>query len=134
MAAARHRDSLRGVLERVFSLRQAVEERHGDAIETVDRDLAQLVDRATIAASRVDELESQLAEIDLHDPAESVRRTLRERDVWAARLNQLTAFLDALHARYAALDATRDGGESDADEALAELRARVEALEEVASL
>ena len=52
--------------------------------------------------------------------------------MWAARLLELTATLDALAARQAAAGATL--GLQRADEALGSLRATVEALEEVQRL
>ncbi|MEM9493482.1 MAG: hypothetical protein AAGC55_30315, partial [Myxococcota bacterium] len=133
--SARHRDSLRGVIERALAVRAAA---RGRDIAPLSGDLAQVIDLATIAASRVDELDRALAKRDLTSPDQTVRDTLRQRDAWSARLLQLTAFLDSLRASYAA---TRDGGalatEPDndgADRALADLRAHIVALEEVDEL
>ena len=136
IAAARHRDSLRGIIERALSLRVAVGERHRQAL---DGDLGQLIDLATVAASRLDELDTQLGESDLHSPDRALRKALRERDTWAARLHEVTAFLDAMRARYAALGAASPDGsvgsdDRDAEGALADLRAHIEALEEVEQL
>ncbi len=124
--AHRHREGLRAVVQRLLALRDAVppEER-----ARLDEDLARVLDLAVAAAVRVDELERRLAAVDLVDAS---RRELQERDAWAARLLDASAQLDALRARWAA--ARSRGTTAGVDEALAELRAEVEAFEEVQKL
>jgi len=126
----RHRDSLRAVVQRVLSLRSVLAER---GLETHDEELARILDLALVAAARVDELEAALAHADLLDPRPEIRAQLRERDTCAARLLEAAAFLDALRARHAAL-AGKESEPMGADATLGELRAQVEALEEVQSL
>lgn len=123
----RHRDSLRAVIQRVLSLRDHVPAGHAAAI---DDDLARVIDLAVVATVRVDELDAALLEQDLRNPSAEARGQMLERDAWAARLLELTAFLDAQRARYAAAAA----GTVDTSSELDELRAHIEALEEVQSL
>ncbi len=123
---ARHRDALRGVVERALALAAAVP---ADEAARIGTDLARVVDVATVAASKLDELERGLDAASLHGGDASVRGRLRERDVWAARLLEVTARLDALRARWAAARADAAG---DAD--LDELRAQLEAFEELRAL
>jgi len=125
LEAARHRDALRGVVERALALREAVP---ADERARIEPDLGRIVDLATVAASRLDELDRRLAAADLRDVGDAARAAWVERDRWAARLLEVTAFLDALRARWAAARAAGDGGLLD------ELRAQVEALEEVEAL
>ena len=125
----RHRESLRAVVQRVLALRSLLAER---GVEELDGELARILDLAVVASSRVDELESELAAVDLREPGEEVRAKLRQRDMWAARLLEAAAFLDAFRARYAAAER---GGEAQATRAaLDELNHQVEALAEVAEL
>jgi len=118
---ARHRDALRGVVERALALRAAVPAAEAARIAP---DLARVVDLATVAAARLDELERGVDAASLHRGDEAVRARLHERDVWAARLLEVTAQLDALRARWAAARAA-------APDDLEELRLQVEALEEL---
>src|SRR6185436_18268038 len=85
MAAARHRDALRGVVERALALRDAVDPAGRDALE---RELAELVDHAALAASRLDQLEAALSPDDLKSDDEARRASWRVRDRWAARILQ----------------------------------------------
>ena len=90
-----------------------------------------LLDIAVVAASRLDELESSLAVEDLRDPDHHLRARLRERDTWAARLLEASAFMDSMRVRLVA--ATTGAGDS--QETLLEgLRDRVNALTEVQGL
>ncbi len=126
IAERRHRESLRGVVQRALGCRELLVARGGAQAEA---DLAQLIDLATLAASRVDQLEAELAACDVREPSEAERRKIIERDVWAARLLGASAFLDALRARYAAAAGAPEG-----DALLAELRTEIESLEEVQAL
>ncbi|HEX3764485.1 MAG TPA: hypothetical protein VHW23_37575, partial [Kofleriaceae bacterium] len=123
MAAARHRDALRGVVERALALRDAVDPA---ARATLDPELAALVDHAALASSRLDQLEAALSPDDLRSDDEARRASWRVRDRWAARILQVTAFLDAMRAR-AVMARARTAAEADLDE----LRAHVAALTEI---
>jgi tRNA A-37 threonylcarbamoyl transferase component Bud32 len=116
---ARHRHGLRAVVRRSLALAPALGPAHAD-------ELAQAVAAATAAAARLDALDRRLAAADIQRPDDELRALLHARDTWAARLLALTAALDAYQARIAGAKA-RPG---DAAE-LADLRAQVEALEEV---
>ena len=120
MAAARHRDALRGVVERALALRDAIPAAERGALE---RELAELVDHAALASSRLDQLEAELSPDDLRSDDEARRASWRIRDRWAARILQVTAFLDAMRAR-AVMAQARGAAQADLDE----LRAHVDAL------
>ncbi len=124
----RHRESLRAVVQRVLATRDTVRD---DARATMDPDLARVLDLALVAAVRIDELETELIATDSRDPTAESRRAMLERDAWAARLLELTAFLDVVRARLVAVDAAPN---RDAAGDLDELRAHIEALEEVQTL
>ncbi len=126
----RHRDGLRGVVERVLSLCEDLEQ---GALKGSESDLARLLDIALIACSRMDEIEVALANSDLRNPSEQTSELLRERDRWAGRLLEVTAFLDSLRARSALLRHEGDPGEVQIDR-IEQLRTHIEALEEVQSL
>jgi hypothetical protein len=117
MAAARHRDALRGVVDRALALREVVQ---------ADDELAQVIDVAALAASKLDQLEAELSPEDLKSDDPSRREKWRVRDRWSARLLQVTAFLDAMRAR-AVMAKARGAAQGD----LVELRAHVEVLAEV---
>jgi hypothetical protein len=117
---ARHRHSLRAVVRRALALAPSLD---AGAVD----ELGQAVSAAAAAAARLDVLDRRLAASDIQRPDEALRATLHERDTWSARLLSLTAALDAFEARLAA---ARTSGAADAA-TLADLRARVEALEEV---
>lgn len=123
MAAARHRDALRGVVERALALRDAVDPAARAALEP---ELAALVDHAALASSRLDQLEARLSPDDLRSDDEARRASWRIRDRWAARILQVTAFLDAMRAR-AAMARARIAAAADLDE----LRGHVAALVEI---
>ncbi len=125
----RHREALRTVVSRVLALLDVVPlERTHDFVPELEHAL----NLALVAARRMDELDRLMAQpgFDASDPAQ--RDNLHERDTWAGRLLELTARLDALATRAAAAKALR--GEARTHEELQELRASVEALEEVARL
>jgi tRNA A-37 threonylcarbamoyl transferase component Bud32 len=119
---ARNREQLRGVVARVVALVPIAGSEPEAATE-----LASAVDAAVAAAARVDALDRDLAAAGASAPQS--RETLHERDVWASRLLRLAAALESLHARGVHARARVDAA-PDAD-ALDELRAHVEALEEV---
>jgi hypothetical protein len=113
------------VVERALALRDAVDPAERAAL---DPQLAELVDHAALASSRLDQLEAELSPDDLRSDDEAVRASWRVRDRWAARILQVTGFLDAMRARAVMARARRT-----ADGDLAELRAHVEALGEMAT-
>lgn len=123
MTAARHRDALRGVVERALALRDAVDPAGRAAL---DPELAELVDHAALASSRLDQIEAELSPDDLRSGDEARRASWRVRDRWAARILQVTAFLDAMRAR-AVMARARGAAHGDLDE----LRAHVAALAEM---
>ena len=123
MAAARHRDALRGVVERALSLRDALDAAQRAELEP---QIAQLIDHAALASSRLDQLEAELSPDDLRSGDEARRMSWHARDRLAAKILQVTAFLDAMRARTVMAKAK---GVALAD--LDELRAQIEALEEL---
>jgi len=128
MREQRHRESLRGVVQRALAMHDRLPA--GDR-EAIDADLGRVLDLALVATTRIDELEAALADVDLRDPSAEARAWMLERDSWAARLLELTAFLDALRAEYAAAGVAEA---RQTREQLDELRAHIEALEEVQAL
>jgi hypothetical protein len=126
IAAGRHRDALRAVVHRTVGLTRALPPAARD--EVAD-EMAQAVDLAAAATMRMDALDRAMAQPDF-DPSNAEHRGLmHERDMWSARLLDLTATLDALAARRAAAKAEL---EAEDDEAIvASLRHTVDALEEV---
>jgi hypothetical protein len=126
---ARHRDALGAVVLRVVTLTRATP---SEARHEISAEMEHAVNLATVAAQRMDEIESMMQRADF-DPAHAEHRaSMQERDMWAARLLELTATLDALAVRHAAAGASL--GLQRADLALGSLRATVEALEEVQRL
>jgi hypothetical protein len=123
MSAARHRDALRGVVERALALRDAIdpEERAG-----LDDQVAELIDVAALASSRLDQLESELSPEDLRSGDETQRARWHVRDRWAAKILQVTAFLDAMRAR-AVMSRARGARRVELDD----LRAQIAALQEL---
>ena len=124
MAAARHRDALRGVVERALALRDALDAAQRTELEP---QIAQLIDHAALASSRLDQLEAELSPDDLRSGDEARRMSWHARDRWAAKILQVTAFLDAMRARTVMAKAK---GVALAD--IDELRAQIQALEELA--
>jgi hypothetical protein len=123
MAAARHRDALRGVVERALALRDAIS---SDDRAALDPELAELIDVAALASSRLDQLEGELSAEDLRSDDETKRARWLARDRWAAKILQVTGFLDAMRAR-AVMAKARTAAQLDLDG----LRAQIEALAEV---
>jgi hypothetical protein len=122
MTAARHRDALRGVVERALALRDVLDPAQRTATEP---DLARLIDVAALASSRLDQLEAELSPEDLRSDDDAKRARWHVRDRWAARILQVTAFLDAMRAR--AVMAKARGALAELDD----LRAEIAALEEL---
>ncbi|MEX1362569.1 MAG: hypothetical protein AB1Z98_05545, partial [Nannocystaceae bacterium] len=121
----RHRQGLRAVVARVVDLARDVSDDDPEAAE----ELARASDAALGAASRLDDLDRRLAALDRDSATADDRAVLHARDTWASRLLSLTATLDALASRRAAAGAHR--GLADDEDRLEQLRAHVEALEEV---
>jgi len=120
---ARHRHGLRAAVGRALQLTAT-----DGAGPEVAEDLAQAIRLATAASARLDALDRQLALRDFDESSSESRAMLHERDLWSARLLELTATLDSLQARVVSASARH----ADADDAAIEdLKARIEALEEV---
>jgi hypothetical protein len=129
MSAARHRDALRGVVERALALRGVVEAPQRatmSAVPTIDDELAHLIDVAALASSQLDQLEAELSPEDLRSDDQAKRARWHVRDRWAAKILQVTAFLDAMRAR-AVMSKARGIGRAELDD----LRAQIAALEEL---
>jgi hypothetical protein len=127
----RHRSELRAVVARVLALVEAtpIEQR-----EQIDAEMAHALNVATVAAERMDTLDAIISRPDFDSGDPEQRRDLHERDMWAARMLELSATLDALVARQSAARAAQRGAELERRSELDELRHRVEALEEVKRL
>ena len=123
MSAARHRDALRGVVERALALRDAA---GSGARGELDGELAQLIDVAALASSRLDQLEAELSPDDLRGGDEAKRARWHVRDRWAAKILQVTGFLDAMRARLV-MTRARGVGRTELDD----VRAQIAALEEL---
>ena len=127
----RHRPELRAVVQRVLALVEATPEAQR---ADIDAEMAHALNVATVATERMDELDGIVSrpDFDAGDPEQ--RRDLQERDMWAARLLELSATLDALVARQLAAQQASRGAAVEQRSELDELRDRVEALEEVQRL
>lgn len=123
LRAARHRTSLRGVVSSALALRSAVTD------DATDAEVASALDIALVATGRLDALDSELEGRDLQRADAQTRELLAERDVWSSRLLELHATIESLRARL--VSARAAAGKVHDQEALEELRAKVEALEEV---
>lgn len=125
----RHREALRAVVHRCVDFTRTLPpEQQRD----VEHEMAHAINLAAVAACRMDSLDAEMARAEF-DPAHPEHRAcMRERDMWSARLLDLTATLDALAARRASAQHRKE--DSSEAEALASLRATVESLEEVQSL
>ena len=125
----RHREALRTVVHRSITLTRALPEAER---ASVDQEMAHAVNLASVACHRMNQLDHEMARQSF-DPADPHHRAvMHERDLWSARLLDLTATLDALSARTSAAGARRSG--RDEQEILDSLRATVESLEEVQRL
>jgi hypothetical protein len=127
----RHRGALRAVTSRVVAVA------HADRDPELHEELRGALSWALTAAVRLEQLDRDLASRPSAHADDATRGLLHERDTWSARLLQVTAELEGLAARHArarlALDAAAVAPQGRADdEALADLRASVEALEEIA--
>ncbi len=126
---ARHREALRAVVHRTLDLTRTLPQ--AEQAEVSD-EMAHALNLAAVAARRMDELDALMSRDDFDPAHPEHRNSMHERDLWSARLLDLTATLDALAARRACASHRRDQA-SEAD-TLASLRATVESLEEVQSL
>lgn len=128
----RHRHGLRAVVSRSVALARLNEGQAG-----FDEELAHAVNTATVAAAKLSALDRTLASTDLAQPDDHTRSLLHERDRWSARLLELTATLDGFYARMSSATQHQQTAlatlEAD-DDPLAQLRLRVESLEEVQNL
>src|SRR5690606_6832461 len=97
--SARHRPGLRAVASRVMAL---VEGTPIEARGEIDAELAHAIAVATVASERMTELDEVVADPAFDTSEPEHRRDLQERDMWSARMLQLTATLDALVVRAAA--------------------------------
>ncbi|KIG14710.1 Serine/threonine protein kinase PrkC, regulator of stationary phase [Enhygromyxa salina] len=126
--SARHRPGLRAVIQRVMALLRATPEaEHAQ----VDAEMTHALAVATVGTQRMTELDAMVSHPDFDASESEHRRDLQERDMWAARMLELTATLDALVARQAAARQVVSGAERESHAELDALRDRVEALEEV---
>jgi len=122
----RHREALRAVVHRVITLSRDTPLAIQPEIEA---EMEHAIHLAAGATARMDQLDEQMGTPGF-DPAEpSARAVMHERDLWSARLLDLTATLDALAARHLAAQAL--AADVALPEELSALRATVEALEEV---
>jgi hypothetical protein len=122
----RHREALRAVVHRVIALSRDTPSIMEPEIEA---EMEHAIHLAAGATLRMDQLDREMGRPGF-DPAEaSARAVMHERDLWSARLLDLTATLDALTVRRVA--ARLATTETEPTEALQALRATVEALEEV---
>lgn len=125
----RHREALGAVVLRVVTLTRGTPV---EARTEISGEMEHAVNLATVAARRMDEIEAMMLLPGFDPSLAEHRASMHERDMWAARLLELTATLDALAARQAAAGATL--GLQRVDDVLGSLRATVEALEEVQRL
>ncbi len=122
MESKRHREALRGVVTRVLALREAT-----GADGSVDDEVVAALDQALVATGRLDTIDQELGSVDLQNPTNAIHGLMHERDTWSSRLLDLVGTLETMRVRLAS--AKGSGGAS--EDALAQLRAKVEALEEV---
>jgi tRNA A-37 threonylcarbamoyl transferase component Bud32 len=126
--SARHLPGLRAVVQRVMALTTAtpVEQR-----TEIDAEMAHALAVATVASVRMSELDTLVSHPEFDAGELEHRRDLQERDMWSARMLELTATLDALVARIAAAQSALRGATIDDRSELEQLRHDIEALEEV---
>ncbi len=121
VTTGRHRETVHAVAERALAL-AARPELAGDDVYT---ELARAIDAATVAAGSLDGLDRRLG-AGLGGVTEDARDLLRARDLWAQRLQRVLAELEVLELRLVQARARPA-----ASEELTDLRAQIEALEEV---
>lgn len=126
--SSRHLPGLRAVVQRVMALTTAtpVEQR-----ADIDAEMAHALAVATVASERMSELDMLVSHPDFDGGELEHRRDLQERDMWGARMLELTATLDALVARVAAARSALRGATIEDRSELEQLRHNIEALEEV---
>jgi len=127
----RHRPQLRAVVQRVLALLEATPESQRAEL---DAEMAHALNVASVAAERMDELDGIVSRPDFDSGDPEQRKDLQERDMWSARMLELTATLDALVARQTAARQATRGAALEQRSELDELRDRVEALEEIQRL
>jgi tRNA A-37 threonylcarbamoyl transferase component Bud32 len=127
----RHLPGLRAVVQRVMALTAATPEKQRSEI---DAEMAHALAVATVASVRMSELDMLVSHPDFDAGELEHRRDLQERDMWGARMLELTATLDALVARIAAARSALRGSAIDDRSELEQLRHDIEALEEVQRL
>ncbi|PRQ02466.1 Serine/threonine-protein kinase PknB [Enhygromyxa salina] len=120
---ARHRHALRAVVRQSLDLRKQL------GPDQVDEELAGAVTLASATTASLARIDADLRSRDLNDGAPETRELLHQRDHLAGRMAELSGSLETLRIR------ARSGrGPVETDESLDDLRARVEALEEVQAL
>ncbi|MBL4635788.1 MAG: serine/threonine protein kinase [Kofleriaceae bacterium] len=129
MKLQRHRENLRGTILRTL---RSSENLPADIAASAQIDLAHLLRMSLLAAARMDEIDVSLVDVDMRNPSVETLKLLRERDRWAGRALETSAFLDSLQIRSAALK--HSDTSLDLAEELAELRAHIAALHEVSNL
>ncbi len=127
LGGRRHRESLRALTRRAVSLTDSL----GDDDPMAEAEVGHALDLGLVATGRMDAIDAELAHADLREPDARVHALLHERDTWSARLLELNATLESFRSRLVMAGARKSGLEP--AERLAELRARIEALEEIAS-
>jgi len=121
----RHREALRAVVHRVIALSRDTPEVMQPEVEA---EMEHAIALAAGASLKMDQLDRDIG-AEGFDPADPKgRASMHQRDLWSARLLDLTATLDALTVRRAAARLATGAASL---EDLGALRATVEALEEV---
>jgi hypothetical protein len=124
----RHRHALRAVIRQVLALRNRIGPGQ-------DEELAIALTRATATTGTLARIDRELREVDLNRADDNTRALLHQRDLWSGRMLELSGALEALRARATASQLPAAHNQlGDGDDALQELRERVEALEEVQRL
>lgn len=129
MQLQRHRENLRGIITRTILSSQTLPEGIDDSAQ---EDLARLLRMSLLAASRMDQIDISIADVDMKNPSPETLEIIRERDRWAGRILEISAFLDSMQIRSAAL-AQEDKSSSIAQE-ISDIRAHIEAIEEVGAI
>ncbi len=131
MQRQRHRENLRGIATRVLATAKSLPQAMQDSSE---EDLAKLLRMSLIASARMDEIDEVVANSDMRNPSPLTLTLLRERDRWAGRLLETTAFLDSMRARSIALQHMHPATEQENQHSLDDLKLQIAALEEIADL